>query len=67
MMDLHETVNRLERQVGRIQTLQYVLLAIIFLLIGLVVVYAPQFGGAESMVTACSKFSEDNTLPGKGI
>lgn len=44
MMDLHATVTRLERQVGRVQTLLFILLAIIFLLIGLVAVYLPQLG-----------------------
>lgn len=65
MLDVHDTVARLERQVSRIQTLQFVLLAIIFLLVALVMVYLPR--GADSLADACSKLTEEqqqNTLPG---
>lgn len=67
MLDMAETVARLERQVGRIQTLQFVLLAVIFLLIAVVLVYMPKFG-EDSLADACSRLSEQtHTLPGKGI
>lgn len=67
MMDMHDTVARLERQVNRIQTLQFVLMAIIFLLIALVVVYMPKFS-ADSLADACSRLSEHptHTLPERG-
>lgn len=65
MMDMHATVVRLERQVGRIQNLQFVLLAIIFLLIALVAVYMPKFG-ADAVAETCSKLHE-RTLAQKGI
>lgn len=64
--DLHETIQRLERKVSRVQTLQFVLLAIIFLLIAVVAVYLPRFEVASSLADL-SQQAQEHTLPGKGI
>lgn len=66
IMELHETIQRLERKVSRVQTLQFVLLAIIFLLIAVLAVYLPKFEAA-SFLADVKQQAQERTLLGKEI
>lgn len=54
MHGVQQAVKRLEKQLGRIQVLQFVLLAIVFLLIAVIIVYLPL--GSDSLLEVCAKF-----------
>lgn len=67
-MELYDSVQRLERKVTRIQTLQFVLLAIIVLLLAVILVQVPSFGSTlSSLAENAGEALNGNTLPAKEI
>ena len=66
---MHDTIKRLERQVARVQTLQFVLLAIIFLLVAVVAVYVPKFENLSALAGACQQGTAPagQPTPGRGV
>lgn len=68
--DWAQTKERLEKQMKHIQLLQYILLAIIFVLVAMVLVYMPKFD-ADTLKEVCAKLNNEQQtthgLPGKAI